>query len=184
MFAVGLWLCVCVCCCMCAPVWACMLQMFCVMPRLSGNNISIGFQGLIERFGGRLRGHMLIVLVSQKHIPLEFSLYTGFQTSPSDKKKREKVWGSKAIHFILSFSKDAMLCFNLCRKGYKRQCNKAKRSFCSYQMAFHSWPLRCHSRNWRQCEKYRSDFRDQTPPLYSLLAWRRKNSLSQPIIWT
>lgn len=35
--------------------------MFCVMPCLSGNNISIGFQGLVERFGGRLRGHMLIV---------------------------------------------------------------------------------------------------------------------------
>lgn len=66
--------------------------MFRVMPCLSGNNISIGFQGLIERFGRRLRGHMLIVPEktrrSQKHIPLEFSLYTARQTSPSDKKKR------------------------------------------------------------------------------------------------
>lgn len=65
--------------------------MFRVMPYLSGNNISIGFQGLIERFGRRLRGHMLIVPEktrrSQKHIPLEFSLYTAHQTSPSDKKK-------------------------------------------------------------------------------------------------
>ncbi len=145
---------VCVSVCACSPVWTCawMLKMFCVMPCLSGNNISIGFQGLIERFGRRLRGHMLIVpektCLFQKHIPPEFSLYTACQTSPSDKKK---AWGSKAIHFILSFSKDAMLCFNLCRKGDERQCNKAKRSFCSYQMAFHSWPLRCHSRNWRQC---------------------------------
>lgn len=65
--------------------------MFRVMPCLSGNNISIGFQGLIERFGRRLRGHMLIVPEktrrSQKHIPLEFSLYTARQTSPSDKKR-------------------------------------------------------------------------------------------------
>lgn len=65
--------------------------MFCVMPCLSGNNISKGFQGLIERCGGRLRGHMLIVPekagVSLKHIPLQLSPYTGFQTSLSDKKK-------------------------------------------------------------------------------------------------
>lgn len=62
------------------------------MPCLSGNNISKGFQGLIERFGGRLRGHMLIVPekagVSLKHTPLHFSLHTGFQTSLSGKKKK------------------------------------------------------------------------------------------------
>lgn len=67
--------------------------MFCVMPCSSGNNISIGFQGLIERFGRRLRGHMLIVpektRLSQKTHPTRvffFSLYTGCQTSPGDKK--------------------------------------------------------------------------------------------------
>lgn len=93
-----------------------MLQMFCVMPRLSGNNISIGFQGLIERFGGRLRGHMLIVLVSQKHIPLEFSLYTGFQTSPSDKKKKEKRFEAPR-QSILSFLFQRMQCFVLTSAG-------------------------------------------------------------------
>lgn len=36
------------------------------------------------------------------------------------------------------FLEDAMLCFNLYQRGDERQCNKAKRSFCSYQMAFHS----------------------------------------------
>lgn len=51
----------CDCVCLCAPLQACAFPTFCVMPCLSGNDISIGFQGLIERFGGRLRGHMLIV---------------------------------------------------------------------------------------------------------------------------
>lgn len=59
---------------------------------------------------------------------------------PVTKKKKKK----KGLRFQsdpfypLFFSKDAMLCFNLRRKGDERQCNKAKRSFCSYQMAFHS----------------------------------------------
>lgn len=91
--------------------------MFRVMPCLSGNNISIGFQGLIERFGRRLRGHMLIVPEktrrSQKHIPLEFSLYTACQTSPSDKKK-----GLEAPkRSILSFLFQRMQCFVLTSAG-------------------------------------------------------------------
>lgn len=43
------------------------LSMFYAIHRLSGNNVSIGFQGLIERFGGRLRGHMLIVSEKTSH---------------------------------------------------------------------------------------------------------------------
>lgn len=43
------------------------LSMFCAIQRLSGNNVSIGFQGLIERFGGRLRGHMLIASEKMSH---------------------------------------------------------------------------------------------------------------------
>lgn len=91
--------------------------MFRVMPYLSGNNISIGFQGLIERFGRRLRGHMLIVPEktrrSQKHIPLEFSLYTARQTSPSDKKKRLEA----PKRSILSFLFQRMQCFVLTSAG-------------------------------------------------------------------
>lgn len=41
--------------------------MFCAIHRLSGNNVSIGFQGLIERFGGRLRGRMLIASEKTSH---------------------------------------------------------------------------------------------------------------------
>lgn len=43
------------------------LSMSCAVHCLSGNNVSIGFQGLIERFGGRLRGHMLIVSEKTSH---------------------------------------------------------------------------------------------------------------------
>lgn len=97
--------------------------MFPVMLCLSGsnnNNISIGFQGLIERFGRRLRGRMLIApekaRPSQKHIPLEFSfLCAGCQTSPSDKKKKKKLEAPKRS--ILSFLFQRMQCFVLTSAG-------------------------------------------------------------------
>lgn len=90
--------------------------MFHVMPCLSGNNISIGFQRLIERFGRRLRGHMLILpektSLSGKHIPLDCSLYVRCQTSPSDKKRLEAPKRS-----ILSFPFQRMQCFVLTSAG-------------------------------------------------------------------
>lgn len=59
---------------------------------------------------------MLIVLekthLSQKHIPVDFSLYTGCQTSLSDKKRLEAPKRS-----ILSFLFQKMQCFVLTSAG-------------------------------------------------------------------
>lgn len=88
------------------------------MPCLSGNNVSTGFQRLIERFGGRLRGHMLIppekIPLSRKHIPPECSLCVGCQTSPSDQKKKGLEAPKRSI---LSFPFHRMQCFVLTSAG-------------------------------------------------------------------
>lgn len=89
--------------------------MFCVMPCLSGNNISIGYQGLIERFGRRLRGHMLIVpektRLSEAH-PTRVFLVRWMPDFPQSQKRLEAPKRS-----ILSFLFQRMQCFVLTSAG-------------------------------------------------------------------